>query len=82
MRIASSQRMLAGRGGLDLSTARTTAQAMLDFMVQRQATVLAFEKMFLLSGIVFLAILPLVFFLRTPDDQSKRAEKIDVHVEL
>jgi DHA2 family multidrug resistance protein len=81
MRIASSQRTLSGRGGLDLSSARTTAQAMLDYAVQRQATVLAFEKMFLLSGIVFLAVMPLLLFLRTPDDAPK-APKIDVHVEL
>jgi DHA2 family multidrug resistance protein len=81
MRIAASQRTLSGRGGLDLSSARTTAQAMLDYAVQRQATVLAFEKMFLLSGIVFLAVMPLLFFLRTPDDTPK-APKIDVHVEL
>jgi DHA2 family multidrug resistance protein len=81
MRIASSQRTLSGRGGLDLSSARTTAQAMLDYAVQRQATVLAFEKMFLLSGIVFLAVMPLLLFLRTPDDTPK-APKIDVHVEL
>jgi DHA2 family multidrug resistance protein len=82
MRLASSQRMLSGAGGLDRSTARMTAQAMLDFAVQRQATVLAFEKMFLLAGIVFLLVMPLLLFLRTPDDQPKRAEKIDVHVEL
>jgi DHA2 family multidrug resistance protein len=80
-RIASSQRMLAGRGGLDAATARMTANAMLEFGVDRQAAVLAFEKMFLLAGLLFLLVLPLLFFLRAPKEEEK-GEKIDVHVEL
>jgi DHA2 family multidrug resistance protein len=81
-RIASSQRMLAARGGLDMNTARTTAQAMLNFGVERQASVLAFEKMFLLAGLLFLLVLPLLFFLKAPNDEPQKGEKIDVHVEL
>jgi len=52
---------------------------MLDFMITRQATVLSFEKMFLLAGIIFLLILPLLLFLKTG---SKPAEKIDVHLDM
>ena len=82
-RLAMSARMLAGRGGLDMASARMTAQAMLDFTVERQASVLAFEKMFLLAGLLFLGVLPLLLFLRAPDtEDGPKAEKIDVHVEL
>jgi DHA2 family multidrug resistance protein len=82
-RVGSSQRMLVSRGGLDMTSARTTAQAMLDYAVGRQASVLSFEKMFLLSGILFLLVLPLLLFLRVPkDENTKTKEKIDVHVEL
>jgi DHA2 family multidrug resistance protein len=82
-RLGSSARMLAGRGGLDMATARTRANAMIEFAVDRQASVLSFEKMFLLSGLLFLLVLPLLLFLRAPKDEpSKGGEKIDVHVEL
>jgi MFS transporter, DHA2 family, multidrug resistance protein len=83
-RIASSERTLVGRGGLDMATARTSAHAMLEFMVDRQAAVLSFEKMFLLAGLLFLLVLPLLLFLRAPKDEktTTKGEKIDVHVEL
>ena len=44
----------------------------------QQAMVLAFEKLFMITGIAFLCVLPLVLFLRTPE----RAEKIEVHMEM
>jgi DHA2 family multidrug resistance protein len=81
-RLGSSARMMASRGGLDMATARTTAHAMLDFAVSRQAAVLSFEKMFLLAGLLFLFVLPLLLLLRAPDDEGQKGEKIDVHVEL
>ena len=40
--------------------------------------VISFEKLFYLSGILFLCVLPLVFFLKMPE----HAEKIEVHVEM
>ncbi len=49
-----------------------------DLVVRRQAMVLSFEKLFYLSGISFLCVLPLVFLLRAP----KTHEKIEVHVEM
>jgi DHA2 family multidrug resistance protein len=49
-------------------------------MVMRQATVLAFERMFLLAGIAFLFILPLVLFLKSPT--GTRGPKPEVHVEM
>jgi len=51
---------------------------MIDLIVRQQAMVLAFEKLFYLAGISFLAVLPLVFLLRAP----KTHEKIEVHLEM
>ena len=76
-RIAIMQRMLTGRG-FDPAAAQHTALQMLDVQVRQQAMVLAFEKLFMITGIAFLCVLPLVLFLRTPD----RAEKIEVHMEM
>ena len=78
-RLASTSQVFTGRGGLDASSARSGASAMLDFIVTRQATVLSFEKMFLLAGVIFLLILPLLFFLKTGD---KPAAKVDVHLDM
>jgi hypothetical protein len=52
------------RGGFDPTTAKSAALAALDGQVLQQAAVLAFEKTFLVSGIVFLAVLPLLLFLK------------------
>ena len=51
----------------------------LDGAVQRQATLLGFEKLFLLAGLCFLLVLPLLYFLKTPEQAGPKA---DVHVEL
>ncbi|MEO8035859.1 MAG: DHA2 family efflux MFS transporter permease subunit, partial [Acidobacteriota bacterium] len=76
-RFEAIQRMLMGRG-FDSAAARAGAGAMIDGQVRRQALVLSFERLFYLSGILFLLVLPLVFFLKMPAN----AEKIDVHVEM
>jgi DHA2 family multidrug resistance protein len=76
-RINGLQRMLMQKG-LSPDAALATASRMLDGQIRQQALVLSFEKLFYLSGICFLCVLPLVFFLRAP----KGAEKIDVHVEM
>jgi DHA2 family multidrug resistance protein len=78
-RLAMTRQMLGVRGGLDATTAREGSRRMLEFMVDRQAMVLSFEKMFLLAGILFALVLPLLFFLKTPKVAS---EKVDVHVEI
>ena len=77
-RVAAMRGMFGARGGLDVTTARSGAHAMLDFVVIRQAMVLSFEKMFFLAGVVFLLALPLVLFLKTA---KKPAERIDVHAD-
>jgi DHA2 family multidrug resistance protein len=76
-RMSAIQRMLQGRG-LDIGAARQAAAHMIDGQLRRQAMLLSFEKLFYLSGILFLCVLPLVFFLKAP----KAGEKIDVHVEM
>jgi DHA2 family multidrug resistance protein len=76
-RFAGMQQMLAAKG-YSLPAARQAAAQMLDAQLRRQAMMLSFERLFYLSGISFLCVLPLVFFLRTP----QQMEKMDVHVEI
>jgi DHA2 family multidrug resistance protein len=76
-RMAAIQRMLQARG-LDIIAARQNAARMIDGQLRQQAMLISFEKLFYLSGILFLCVLPLVFFLKAP----KAGEKVDVHVEM
>jgi hypothetical protein len=41
--------------------------------------VMTFEKLFLVSGIAFLCVMPLLYFLKAPRMPSAKA---DVHVEI
>jgi DHA2 family multidrug resistance protein len=84
-RLSSAQQMLGARGGMDPSTAHAAASRLLDFAVQRQASLLGFEKIFLLTGILFLVVLPLLFFLKTPSVTPTTGDpehKVEVHMEL
>jgi DHA2 family multidrug resistance protein len=76
-RMGGIRRMLEGRG-LDALAAQRAAARMIDGQLRQQAMMISFEKLFYLAGILFLCVLPLVFFLKMP----KQAEKIDVHVEM
>jgi DHA2 family multidrug resistance protein len=70
--------------GTDAMAAQHTAVGMLEGIVQRQAMLLAFNKVFLVAGISFLFVLPLLIFLKVPDtDPNQPAEKkqVDVHME-
>jgi DHA2 family multidrug resistance protein len=68
--------------GLAPVQAREMALRALDGIVERQATLLAFNKVFLLAGIAFLFVLPLLYFLKVPDEKSdEKKEKIEVHME-
>lgn len=78
-RLASSTGLLTGRGGLDPTTASQAALRTIGFQLEKQATVLAFEKMFLLSGLLFALVLPLLIFLKAP--KTARTERPDAHVE-
>jgi DHA2 family multidrug resistance protein len=77
MRSAAITKMMAGRGA-DPAAARAASARMIDGIVRQQAMVLSFEKLFYLSGICFLCVLPLVFLLRA----VPTGEKIDVHLEM
>jgi DHA2 family multidrug resistance protein len=71
--------------GVDPMAARHTAVGMFDGIVQRQATLLAFDKVFLVAGISFLFVLPLLIFLKQPEDAGadgdgeKKKPDVDVH---
>ena len=62
--------------GMDPVGAESAAIRSMAGRVGLQATVLAFERVFLLQGLVFLGVLPLLVFLR----RAKRHE--DAHVEI
>ncbi len=79
-RLAQIQQGLAA-GGLDAASAHQAAPAALAAEVARQAMVLSFEKVFLLAGIVFLVILPLLLFLRV-DRSAEQGHKPEVHLEM
>ncbi len=65
--------------GYEHNAAVGAAERALGGLVARQASVLMFEKLFLLSGIAFLAVLPLLIFLKSPDHGE--APKVDAHIE-
>jgi DHA2 family multidrug resistance protein len=77
-RLAAITQGLVDRG-YDAASAAVAAGRLLGGMVMRQATMLTFEKLFLLSGILFLLVLPLLLFLKSPDHGDP--PKVDVHVE-
>jgi DHA2 family multidrug resistance protein len=66
--------------GLDPITARDMALRAIDGAVERQATLLAFDRVFIMAGIAFLIVLPLLLFLKTPET-NEPAPKVDVHIE-
>lgn len=66
--------------GLPPGNASQVASGMLFGNVMRQAMVLSFEKLFLLAGICFLCVLPLVLLMRGPTKAGGPAA--DVHIEV
>lgn len=77
--LATTERALRGRG-LDLFAAQSGAVRALAGRVMREGTVIAFERVFLLQGLVFLCVLPLLLFLKA--DRGKAPEGASAHVEL
>ncbi len=77
-RLAQMQRSGLSHG-LDPAAAHNRAVAMLGGVATRQGMVLAFEKVFLLAGIVFLLVLVLLPFLKTVGSQV--GKKVEVHLE-
>jgi DHA2 family multidrug resistance protein len=69
--------------GMDAASAAAAAPAALASQVAAQAMVLSFEKMFLLAGICFMAILPLLGFLKVDRAaESGQTHKPEVHLEM
>jgi MFS transporter, DHA2 family, multidrug resistance protein len=75
-RLGRMQQGLIGRG-IDPGDATGAARRLLGGLVERQATVLAFERLFLLAGVAFLFVLPLGLFLRPP--RGAAPAKPDIH---
>jgi DHA2 family multidrug resistance protein len=65
--------------GFDMESARDAAYRMLGGEIAQQSMVITFERLFLLSGIAFLCVLPLLLFLKSP---AHGAPKPEVHVEM
>jgi DHA2 family multidrug resistance protein len=61
--------------GMDALSAKTAALKVLAGMVARQGTMIAFEKIFMLTGFMMLALLPLTFFLRSKDHEDAARER-------
>lgn len=78
-RLARISGFLQGRG-YSADQAQQAAGRMLGGLVQRQAAVLSFEKLFLLAGIIFLFVLPLLLFLKAP--RTRQRVEVDVHAEI
>jgi len=67
--------------GYDAVTAQLAALQALDLTVKRQAAVLSFEKVFLITGLLFLAVMPLLLLLKVKRNGPGAAPRIEVHVE-
>jgi DHA2 family multidrug resistance protein len=63
--------------GFDPYQANQSALSALDFGIRTQASVIAFDKIFILAGILFLIVLPLLLFLRI----ERKAKGAPAHAE-
>jgi len=80
-RIDGAAQQFAARG-VDPATAHDIALRAIDGVVQGQSTLLAFNRVFLVAGVSFVAVLPLLWFLKVPDDDKGHpAERPKVHLE-
>ena len=80
-RLRSVAGAMAARG-FDMTAAKTMALRAVDGAIAVQAQLLAFERVFLMAGILFFLVLPLLVFLKTPEEAPAKAEKVDVHIEM
>ncbi len=74
-RMAQLKAMALGHGASAMS-AQMAAGRVLGGSLYEQANVLSFDRVFLFQGMLFLCVLPLLFFLRVPRTTEK------VHIEL
>jgi len=66
--------------GFDASSAHRLAIGALEGIVSRQAFVIAFERIFFLTGILFLCALPMLLLMRLPKTMPRAAKP--AHVEM
>lgn len=78
-RLQALESMFSARG-LDPTSARQAAVRALDGTVVAQSTVLSFDHLFIVAGVAFLFVLPLLALLRVPPQAP--AGSRDVHVEM
>jgi MFS transporter, DHA2 family, multidrug resistance protein len=78
-RLAAIKNALSAHGQ-DPAAAQQGALRIMSMAVSRQSLVLTFEKLFMLSGLAFLCVLPLLYFFRAPRLGGAPTE--GVHVEL
>ncbi|MBX7101709.1 MAG: DHA2 family efflux MFS transporter permease subunit [Myxococcaceae bacterium] len=78
-RLAMAENGLVARG-VDANSAHGAALGSLYGAVARQGMVLAFDKLFIAGGILFLCVVPLMFMLRAPKQGA--APSAPVHVEM
>lgn len=78
-RLHTMERALVAHGMNVVAAPQAALQALMG-SVMRQAMVLSFDKLFLLAGLLFLLILPLLYFLKTPQKLDK-AVAAEVHLE-
>jgi MFS transporter, DHA2 family, multidrug resistance protein len=74
-RLAMTQAAFQAKG-YDWATAGTAAKEALGATVAQQSSLLAFEKVFLLAGILFLFVLPVLIFLKV--DRSHGSQKVEL----
>jgi DHA2 family multidrug resistance protein len=67
--------------GMDAVSAKSAALRALAGSAMQQSTVLSFERVFVLAGGLFLLVLPLLYFLRTPED-ARPAGAGELHMEM
>jgi hypothetical protein len=58
--------------GFDATTAHTMALRALDGVVRSQATLLSYNRVFLVAGASFLLVLPLLAFLKVPKEGPRK----------
>jgi DHA2 family multidrug resistance protein len=68
---------------MNASAAHEGAVRMLAGAVARQSAVIAFEQVFLLTGLAFLCVLPLVYFLkRSPQPAPGAGARAEIPMEM
>ncbi|NBD14093.1 MULTISPECIES: DHA2 family efflux MFS transporter permease subunit [Corallococcus] len=80
-RMAATQKGLM-QHGLDAAGANMASLQMMVGNVTRQAMVLAFDKLFVLAALMFVVVLPLVYFLKAAPGGGGSHEKPHIDVEI